>query len=39
MNNTMNASLWMDKVGTTLVSISLLAALPVAVVAFIVQSF
>ena len=37
--HTMNASLWMDKVGTALVNIALLAALPTAMVTILVQAF
>jgi hypothetical protein len=37
--NTMNASLFMDRLGTILVNAALLAALPVALVAILVQSF
>jgi hypothetical protein len=37
--NTMKASLWMDKVATTLINAALLAALPIAVVAILVQGF
>lgn len=37
--STMNASMWMDKVGTTLVQAALLAALPTALVAILVQGF
>ena len=37
--NTMNASLFMDKVGQVLVNAALLAALPVAMVAILAQSF
>lgn len=37
--DTMNASLWMDKVGTVLVNAALLAALPTALVAVILQAF
>jgi hypothetical protein len=37
--NTMNASLFMDRLGAVLVNVALLAALPVAVVAILVQSF
>ncbi|CAN5120507.1 hypothetical protein BH09PSE1_BH09PSE1_04710 [soil metagenome] len=36
---TMNASLFMDRLGAVLVNVALLAALPVAVVAILVQSF
>lgn len=35
--NTMNASMWMDKIGTTLVNAALLAALPTALIAILVQ--
>jgi hypothetical protein len=37
--NTLNASLMLDKVGTVLVNAALLAALPTALVAILVQSF
>ena len=37
--NTMNASLWMDKVGTALVNAALLAALPTALIAIVLQGF
>ncbi len=37
--NTMNASLMMDKVGTVLINAALLAALPTALVAILVQAF
>ena len=37
--DTMNASLWMDKVGTALVNAGLLAALPTALVAILLQAF
>jgi hypothetical protein len=37
--NTMNASLMMDKVGTLLVNAALLAALPTAMVAILIQAF
>ena len=37
--NTMNASLMMDKVGTVLVNAALLAALPTALVAILIQAF
>jgi len=37
--NTMNASLFLDKVGTVLVNAAMLAALPTALVAIIVQAF
>jgi len=37
--NTMTASLFMDKVGTLLVNAALLAALPTAMVAILIQSF
>ncbi|CAN5223029.1 hypothetical protein BH10PSE1_BH10PSE1_12010 [soil metagenome] len=37
--NTMNASLFMDRVGNVLVNVALLAALPIALVAILVQSF
>ncbi len=36
---TMNASMWMDKVGMTFINGMLLAGLPVAVIAILVQSF
>lgn len=36
--NTMNASLWMDKVGTALVNAAMLAALPTALVAILIQA-
>jgi hypothetical protein len=37
--NTLNASLMMDKVGALLVNAALLAALPTALVAILVQAF
>ncbi len=37
--NTMNASLMLDKVGALLVNAALLAALPTALVAILVQAF
>ena len=37
--NTMNASLMMDKVGALLINAALLAALPTALVAILVQAF
>ena len=37
--HTMNASLFMDKVGTVLVNAALLAALPTALVAILLQAF
>ena len=37
--NTMNASLFMDRIGNVLVNAALLAALPVAMVAILAQSF
>jgi hypothetical protein len=37
--NTMNASLMMDKIGAVLVNGALLAALPTALVAILVQAF
>lgn len=37
--NTMNASGWMDKVGMTVINAILLAGLPLAVIAIIVQAF
>ena len=37
--NTMNASRMMDKVGAVLINAALLAALPTALVAILVQSF
>jgi len=37
--NTMNASLFMDKLGTVLVNAAMLAALPTAMVAILVQAF
>ena len=37
--NTMNASLFMDKLGNVLVNAAMLAALPTAMVAILVQSF
>jgi hypothetical protein len=37
--NTMNASLFMDRLGLLVVNAALLVALPVAVVAILVQSF
>lgn len=36
---TMNASQWMDKVGNVLVNAVMLAALPTAMVAILVQAF
>ncbi len=36
--HTMNASMWMEKVGVTLVSGLMIAGLPLAIVAIIVQS-
>jgi hypothetical protein len=37
--DTMNASLWMEKVGHAIVNAALLAALPTAIVAILIQSF
>lgn len=37
--NTMNASLFLDKVGNVLVNAAMLAALPTAMVAIVVQAF
>lgn len=37
--NTLNASMMMDKVGAVLVNAALLAALPTALVAILVQAF
>lgn len=37
--NTMNASMWMDKIGMTVINAALLAALPTALVAVLVQGF
>ena len=37
--NTMNASLFMDRLGNLLVNAAMLAALPTAMVAILVQSF
>ena len=37
--NTMNASLFMDKIGQVLVNAALLAALPTAMIAILVQAF
>ena len=37
--NTMNASLFVDKLGTVLVNAAMLAALPTAMVAILVQAF
>jgi len=37
--NTMNASLFMDKLGTVLVNAAMLAALPTAMVAILIQAF
>lgn len=37
--NTMNASLFLDKVGAVFINTALLAALPTALVAIIVQAF
>ena len=37
--NTMNASLFMDKLGNVLVNAAMLAALPTAMIAILVQSF
>ena len=36
---TMNASMWMDKVGMTLINAALLAGFPAAMVAILIQSF
>ena len=36
---TMNASMWMDKVGMTLINAALLAGFPTALVAVLIQSF
>lgn len=36
---TMNASLWMEKIGMTLINAILLAGIPTALVAILVQSF
>jgi len=37
--NTMNASLFMDRLGNLLVNAAMLAALPTAMIAILVQSF
>lgn len=37
--NTMNATRWMDKIGMTLINAALLAGLPLAVIAIVVQAF
>lgn len=37
--NTMNASIWLDKVGNAIINAALLAALPTALVAILIQSF
>jgi hypothetical protein len=37
--NTMNASMWIDKIGHALINTALLASLPTALVAILVQSF
>ena len=37
--NTMNASMWMDKIGMTVINAALLAALPTALIAVLVQGF
>ena len=37
--NTMNASLFLDKIGAVVVNTALLAALPTALVAILVQAF
>ena len=39
MMNTMKASLFMDRIGAVLVNAALLAALPTAMVAILVQAF
>ena len=39
MMNTMNASLFMDKIGAVLGNAALLAALPTALVAILIQAF
>lgn len=39
MMNTMSASLWIDKVGHAVINAALLAALPTALVAILVQAF
>jgi hypothetical protein len=39
MNNTMSASAWLDKVGHGVMNAILLAALPTALVAILVQAF
>ncbi len=36
---TMNASLWMDRIGNTIMNAVLLAGLPVGLIAALVQSF
>lgn len=36
---TMNASMWMDKVGMSLINAALLAGFPTAMVAILIQSF
>lgn len=37
--NAMNVSAWMDKIGMTVINAFLLAGLPLAVVAIVVQAF
>lgn len=37
--NTMNSTLWMEKIGETVINAILLAGLPTALVAILVQSF
>lgn len=37
--NTMNLSLWMEKLGMTLINAVLLAGIPTALVAILIQSF
>jgi hypothetical protein len=37
--NTMSASMWMDKIGMTVINAALLAALPTALIAILVQGF
>ncbi len=37
--NTMSASMWMDKIGMTVINAALLAALPIALIAILVQGF
>lgn len=37
--NTMTATMWMDKIGMTVINAALLAALPTALIAVLVQGF